>query len=89
MKIYQNIAKNEQNYKIFELFQHAIHLKNSIFHIDFNFKQKRYDLFEEKMKKIKIFQFFVKIDADHLSSNVHFSYRIRLNATPGFYFPFW
>ena len=47
--------------------------KESIFHIEFNFKQKNYDLFEEKVKKSNFFDFFFKIDADHLSSNVIFS----------------
>ena len=32
--------------------------KESIFHIEFNFKQKKYDLFEEKLKKKQIFIFF-------------------------------
>ena len=47
--------------------------KESIFHIEFNFKQKKYDLFQEKLKKSNFFNFFFKIDADHLSSNVIFS----------------
>ena len=47
--------------------------KESIFHIEFNFKQKNYDLFEEKVKKSNFFNIFFKIDADHLSSNVIFS----------------
>ena len=47
--------------------------KESIFHIEFNFKQKKYDLFEEKLKKSNFFNFFVKIDADHLSLTACFS----------------
>ena len=43
--------------------------KESIFHIEFNFKQKKYDSFEEKLKKIKI----GKIDANLLSSIPNFS----------------
>ena len=41
--------------------------KESIFHIEFNFKQKKYDLFEEKLKKSNFLLFFVKIYADQLS----------------------
>ena len=47
--------------------------KESIFHIEFNFKQKKYDLFQEKLKKSNFFIFFFKIDADLLSSNARFS----------------
>ena len=47
--------------------------KESIFHIKFNITQKKYDLFEEKLKKIKFSQFFVKIDAYLLSSIPNFS----------------
>ena len=43
--------------------------KERIFHIEFNFKQKMYDLFQEKLKKPI---FFFKIDGDHLSSNARF-----------------
>ena len=32
--------------------------KESIFHIEFNFKQKKYDLFQEKLKKSNFFIFF-------------------------------
>ena len=45
----------------------------SIFHIEINFKQKKYDLCEEKLKKQILFIFFFKIDAVHLSSNGGFS----------------
>ena len=34
--------------------------KESIFHIEFNFKQKKYDLFQEKLKKSNFFFFFSK-----------------------------
>ena len=34
--------------------------KESIFHIKFNFKQKKYDLFQEKLKKSNFFIFFSK-----------------------------
>ena len=47
--------------------------KESIFHIEFNFKQKKYDLFQEKFKKSNFFTFFFKIDADLLFSNARFS----------------
>ena len=47
--------------------------KESIFYIEFNFKQKKYDLFQEKLKKSNFFIFFFKIDADLLSSNARFS----------------
>ena len=44
------------------------------FHIEFNFKQKKYDLFEEQLKKSNFFNFLVKIIAsDHLFLNVCFS----------------
>ena len=45
--------------------------KESIFHTEFNFKQKIYDLFEEKLKKSNYNFFFVKINADHLSLTTH------------------
>ena len=38
------------NFVIFELFQHAIPLKKA-FYTYKNFKQKKYDLFQEKFKK--------------------------------------
>ena len=44
----------------------------SIFHIEFNFKHKKYDLFQEILKKSNFFIFFFKIDVDLLSSNVRF-----------------
>ena len=34
--------------------------KESIFHIEFNFKQKKYDLFQEKLKKSNFFILFSK-----------------------------
>ena len=47
--------------------------KKRIFHIEFNFKQKKYDLFEKNMKKSNFFDFFFKIDTDQLSSIAIFS----------------
>ena len=47
--------------------------RESIFLIEFNFTQKKYDLFEKKLKKSNFSDFFVKIDADHLSSLADFS----------------
>ena len=41
--------------------------------MEFKFKEKEYDLFEEKLKKIKLFQYTVKINADHLYSIAGFS----------------
>ena len=41
--------------------------------MEFNFKLKKYDLCEQKLKKINFFDFFMKINADHLSSTVYFS----------------
>ena len=87
---FQKIAKNGENYKSikkllkmsenskfcnFWAISSCNTSKESIFHIEFNFTQKKYDLFEEKIKKkkIKFFQFFVKIDANLLSSIPNFS----------------
>ena len=47
--------------------------KESIFHIEFNFTQKKYDLFEKIWKKSNFSDFFFKTDADHLSSFANFS----------------
>ena len=47
--------------------------KESIFLIEFNFTQKKYDLFEKKLKKSNFSDFFVKTDSDHLSSIAFFS----------------
>ena len=47
--------------------------KESIFHIEFNFIQKKYDLFEKIWKKSNFSDFFFKTDADHLSSFANFS----------------
>ena len=47
--------------------------KKRIFHIEFIFKQKKYDLFEKKSKKFKFFQFFFKIYTDQLASIANFS----------------
>ena len=47
--------------------------KKRIFHMEFNFKQKKYDLFEKNMKKSSFFDFFFKIDTDQLSSIAIFS----------------
>ena len=41
--------------------------------MEFNFKQKKYDLFEKNMKKSNFFDFFFKIDTDQLSSIAIFS----------------
>ena len=47
--------------------------KESIFLIEFNFTQKKYDLFEKNLKKSNFSDFFVKTDADHLSLFAYFS----------------
>ena len=47
--------------------------KERIFHIEFNFIQKKYDLFEKNLKKSNFSDFFFKTDADHLSSSANFS----------------
>ena len=47
--------------------------KESIFLIEFNFTQKKYDLFEKKLKKSNFSDFFVKTDSDHLSLIAFFS----------------
>ena len=44
--------------------------KESNFYIEFNFIHK---IYEEKLKKSVFSNFFVKIDADHLSSSADFS----------------
>ena len=41
--------------------------------IEFNFTQKKYDLFEKNLKKSNFSDFFVKTDADHLSLFAYFS----------------
>ena len=80
-KISENWKSSEKLLKMGEIFKicnfWAISTcntsKNRIFHIEFIFKQKKYDLFEKSEKKSNFFDFFFKIDADHLSSNVIFS----------------
>ena len=47
--------------------------KESIFLIEFNFTEKKYDLFENFLKKSNFSDFFFKTDADHLSSFANFS----------------
>ena len=42
--------------------------KESIFHVKFNFIQKKYDFMQKKLKKNNFSDFFVKIEADQLSS---------------------
>ena len=50
---------------IFELFQHAILIKHRIFCFQFNFQQKKYDLFEKNFKN-QIFELFFKINNEQL-----------------------
>ena len=47
-------------------------LKESSIHIEFEFRQKKYDLIEEQKLK-KNSNYFVKFDADHFSSSAHYS----------------
>ena len=62
LKTYQKLLKISKISKIsnFWAISTCNTSRESIFHIEFNFKLKKYD-------------FFVKIDADHLSSTVRFS----------------
>ena len=46
--------------------------KESIFHVEFNFIEKKYDFMQEKLKKKWFFEFFIKIEADQLSSIENF-----------------
>ena len=46
--------------------------KESIFHVEFNFLQKKYDFLHEKLKKNQFFEFFIKIEADQLSLTKNF-----------------
>ena len=65
-KISENWKSNEKSLKMGEIFKicnfWAISTCNTskkrIFHIEFIFKQKKYDLLEKKKQKILIFQFF-------------------------------
>ena len=47
--------------------------KKRIFHIEFIFKQKKYDFFEKKTKNLNFFNFFFKIYTDQLASIANFS----------------
>ena len=58
---------------MFEQFQHAIPQKKGFFYIEFNFIQKKYDLFEKNLKKSNFSNFFFKTDADHFSLSAYFS----------------
>ena len=41
--------------------------------MEFNFKQKKYDLFDKSVKRSNFFDFFFKIDTDQLSLIANFS----------------
>ena len=47
--------------------------KEISFNIEFNFKQKKFDLLKEKLKKSKSFDFLLKISAGYLSLTARFS----------------
>ena len=49
------------------------YLKKKHFSCRIQIQTKKIDFFEEKIKKIEFFQFFVTIDADYLSSIARFS----------------
>ena len=54
--------------------------KESIFLIEFNFTEKKYDLFEKFLKKSNFSDFFFKTNADHLSSSAYFSNLCKKNS---------
>ena len=60
LKTYQKLLKMSENSKFcnFWAISTCNTSKESIFLIEFNFTQKKYDLFEKKLKKIKFFRFF-------------------------------
>ena len=47
--------------------------KERIFHVEFKFKQKEYGSLLKNLKKIKFFRFWVKNEADQVSSMANFS----------------
>ena len=75
LKTYQKLLKMSENSKFcnFWAISTCNTSKESIFHIEFNFKQKKIWFVWRKNEKIKFFNFFFKIDAGHLSSNGRFS----------------
>ena len=68
LKIYERIAKNERKFRfcIFWAISTCNTSKESIFHIEFNFTQEKYDLFEKKLKKIT-FLFLLASQSIHLA----------------------
>ena len=80
-KISENWKSSEKSLKMGEIFKicnfWAISTCNTskkrIFHIEFNFKQKKYDLFEKNAKKSNLKIFFFKNFSDQLSSIANFS----------------
>ena len=75
LKTYQKLLKMSENSKFcnFWAISTCNTSKESIFLIEFNFTEKKYDLFENFLKKSNFSDFFVKTDADHLSSFAYFS----------------
>ena len=69
------IVKNELKFQFLEFLRYfnMQYLKRKHFSHRIQIQTRKHDFFEEKLKKIKFFQFFVKIDADHLSSIAYFS----------------
>ena len=47
--------------------------KERIFHVEFKFKQKTYGLLLKNLKKFEFFRFWVKSEADQVSSMANFS----------------
>ena len=47
--------------------------KERIFHVEFNYMTKKYDLMVKKLKKLKFFNFFVKNEGDQVSWMANFS----------------
>ena len=48
--------------------------KERIFHVEFKFKQKKYGSLLKNLKKFEFFRFWVKNEADQVSSMANFSF---------------
>ena len=58
--------------------------KERIFHVEFKFKQKEYGSLLKKLKKFEFFRFWVKNEADQVSSMADFSNFFTTNLKNGF-----